>query len=272
MPPSNKSNNVDSNNGDIESASYGSPTTPKVAKVLLTSDVLFSRDQSTAMTQDNTSVNIDRTLKSERSQGSVLVRIDSSVLQMASSMNDEFDISDHNNVNDRQSDLCCFICCDLVRACVVCDVCDIILTIALVLASVFEYDGGGLFNTVNFGIFTENQMDDFVVIDDDEILELNESLKQKASIVTVMMGCGIIFSIIGIVGALKFQKYMVLVTAIWYCVDVLRSALTFQYANIVVTACFAYPHFALFHALRKSKITKQNYSKEKHCCCECCER
>ena len=256
--------------------------------------VLPSSDQFTDMTQDNNSVsvststpitkpvsNIDRTLKSTKSErsGSILVRVDSSVLEMASSLADELNISDRNpgydDENERNADLCCLFCCDLVRACVICDIFDIVLTILLVIASFLDFTAGGLINTVDFGIFATNTADDYVSMDDDEMMQINKNLKDKEVIITVMLACGVMFSIVGIVGAIKFQKYLILVTAVWFCVDVVRSGLTKQWLNAMLAACFAYPHFALFHALRKEQITKENYERrEKHCCgaCECCVR
>ncbi len=177
---------------DTSTASRGSKSNPK--------------DQSTALTQDITSVNMDGTLKTQSSRKSILLRVDSSVLELASAMRDELEeLGDDHSEDQRESHICCLVCCDLVRAC------------------------------------------------------------KGVSLVTIMVACGVVFSIVGIVGAMKLQKYMVLISGLWYCVDVLRSAMSFQYVNLVVTACFAYPHFALFHALRKNQLTKKNYENEKYC-------
>ena len=177
----------------------------------------------------------------------------------------------------RKADLCCGCCCDLVRACIIVDVFDILLSIMLVVLSVLGLEIDDRFiNTIDFSVYNDsNNNDDMMVIDDDD--DNNEMVRQddnsdrllmSVTVITIMTGCGILFSFIGILGAYKLQKYLVLCTAIWYCVDFIRSAVTLQWVNSVVVACFAYPHFALFMALRKNKITRGNYSAtEKHCCC-----
>lgn len=176
----------------------------------------------------------------------------------------------------RKADLCCRCCCDLVRACIIVDVCDFLLSIMLVVLSVLGLEIDDRFiNTIDFSVYNDsNNNDDMMVIDDDDDNEMfrqednSDRLRMSVTVITIMTGCGILFSLIGILGAYKLQKYLVLCTAIWYCVDFIRSAVTLQWVNSVVVACFAYPHFALFMALRKNKITRENYSAtEKHCCC-----
>ena len=228
------------------------------------------RDQSTALTQENSTLNMDGTLKTQSSRKSVLLRVDSSILELAEAMREED--GDDQSEDQRESHICCLVCCDLVRACILCDVCDILLTILLIIGAYFEVEGAAFFNgTMNLNMFVKSDVD-LSVIDDDELLESYENQQQGVSLVTIMVACGVVFSIIGIVGAWKLQKYMVLLSGLWYCVDVLRSAITFQYVNLLVTACFAYPHFALFHALRKNQLTKKNYENEKYCFGERCSR
>jgi len=171
----------------------------------------------------------------------------------------------------RKADLCCRCCCDLVRACIIVDVCDFLLSIMLVVLSVLGLEIEDKFiNTIDFSVYNDsNNNDDMMAIDDDDDNEMfRQEVRMSVTVITIMTGCGILFSLIGILGAYKLQKYLVLCTAIWYCVDFIRSAVTLQWVNSVVVACFAYPHFALFMALRKNKITRENYSAtEKHCCC-----
>ena len=181
-----------------------------------------------------------------------------------------------NNVSSqtRKADLCCGCCCDLVRACIIVDVCDILLSIMLVVVSVLGLELDESFiNTIDFSVYNDSiNNDDMMVIDDDDEIfrqeDNSDRLRMSVTVIAIMTGAGILFSFIGILGAYKLNKYLVLCTAIWYCVDFIRSAVTLQWVNSVVVACFAYPHFALFMALRKNKISRENYSAtERHCCC-----
>jgi len=273
MSPSNNGNS-DKNSHyskDLENGTHRLPTSAADTTFCIS---LKDDPSDISLSNDNTSVSVtnsnSRTTKSQR--GSVLVRIDSSVLEMASSVKDEYDRrAEVAEEDQRKAELCCLFCCDLVRACIIVDIFDIILAILMVIAAVFSSDG--FLGMMDLSFIMGSAGDNLVVIDDDELLEMRQAKEDSVIYVTVLIGMGIIFSVIGIVGALRFQKWMVLITGIWFCVDVIRSAITFQWLNAVVGACFAYPHFALFHALRKGKITKDNYEvTEKHCCCECCER
>jgi hypothetical protein len=188
---------------------------------------------------------------------SFLVSVDFSML---SSLQNELtdDIVDYSQA--RKADLCCGCCCDLVRACIIVDVCDICLSIMIIVVSVLGLELQQSFiDTIDFSVYDNDEM----VVDDDEMF-LQENNMDRLR----MTGCGILFSLIGILGAYRFHKYLVLCTAIWYCVDLIRSVVTLQWANSVVTACFSYPHFALFMALQKGKITRENYyATEKQSCC-----
>mmetsp|Transcript_18614 Transcript_18614/g.46192 ORF Transcript_18614/g.46192 Transcript_18614/m.46192 type:complete len:227 (+) Transcript_18614:279-959(+) len=179
--------------------------------------------------------------------------MESSVLQLVSTGTELVNLDDQ-----RIADLCCGVCCDLVRACIIVDCCDIALSIMLVVLSALGYSEFFI-DTINFNVFDP--------IDDDVYREGIVKERNIYTFTTVMTACGIFFSIIGIVGAMRFHKYMVLATAIWFCVDVIRCVVTFQWINTVVTGCYAYPHIALFLALRNGKMTRERYHIEKHCCC-----
>ena len=277
MAPSNNDNGNDNDNDndneDLEAGTNGN--VPAIEKDQLTNDnTSVTNTNSVTNSQSNSQSNSNS--RTNKSRGSVLVRLDSSVLEMASSIKDEYDRTTEIHDEDRRkAKLCCLFCCDLVMACIVVDVCDIILTILMIIASVLNSTSDSFRSTIDLRLFmgSTSNGNDYAMLDDDELLEQRQIQIESAMYVTVLIGCGIIFSIIGIVGALRFQRYMVLVTGIWFCVDFLRGAITFQWLNAVIAVFFAYPHFALFHALQKGKITRDNYEvTEKHCCCECCER
>ena len=191
--------------------------------------------------------------ENNRTGKTAVLPMESSVLQLVSTGTELVNLEDQ-----RIADLCCGVCCDLVRACIIVDCCDIALSVMLVVLSALGYSEFFI-DTINFNVFDP--------IDDDEYREGIVKERNIYTFTTVMTGCGIFFSIIGIVGAMRFHKYMVLATAIWFCVDVIRCVVTLQWINTVVTGCYAYPHIALFLALRNGKIARERYHIEKHCCC-----
>jgi hypothetical protein len=84
----------------------------------------------------------------------------------------------------------------------------------------------------------------------------------------LQLSLGMPFAIIGIIGAAKFNRYLVLATAIWLCIDVILSGVYRNWPGCLIEGLFAYPHFALFVALKNGTITRKDYLRERHCCCD----
>lgn len=210
-------------------------------------------------TASNTNSRNSRNSKQSRTSQST------KILVVATSLNDEAGLPE--DIEERKAVLCCGVCCDLRRAVIIVDIVDIIINVFVILMPFFM-PNQTFIDTINFSYLHQV---DYNSIDDDEYLDTQERLRTSTLIVTILKAIGIFFSFVGIWGAYKFYKYVVLLTGIWYCVDVVRGAITLTWMNTVVAACFAYPHFALFLALRSGKMTKENYFvTEEHCCCERC--
>lgn len=165
-----------------------------------------------------------------------------------------------NLEDQRISDLCCGVCCDLVRGCIIVNSCNIVMNILQILLPALGFTDF-LIDTINFDAFEK-------AFDDDEIMQRERTI---TTFVTVMTAFAILFSINGIFGASKFRPYLVLITGIWYCIDAIRCAVTLEWINIAVNGCFAYPHIALFLAIRHGKMSRERYHIEKHCCCVWCD-
>lgn len=178
----------------------------------------------------------------------------SSALHLVSTGSELVNLDHH-----RIADLCCGVCCDLVRGCIIVDCCKIVMNVLQILLPALGFTGF-LIDTINFDAFEKT-------FDDDEAMQSLEGERKLNTFVTAMTICSILFSIIGIVGASKFRPCPVLTTGIWYCIDAIRCAVTLQWINIAVNGCFAYPHIALFLALRSEKMSRERYPIEKHCCC-----
>jgi len=177
------------------------------------------------------------------------------------------DITSDDPNDNRQSHLCCVFCCDLVRAVIIVDCIDIIVAIIIVVISLTGHEQVFL-DAINFSVFSP--IPD--TMDDDQVVAGILEDRRVFAVVTVLTGLGVLFSALGILGACKLNRYLVLLAGIWFCVDVVRALVTLQWANAIIAALFAYPHVALFWALKKGTITRANYAEtEQHCCCHCGE-
>lgn len=158
--------------------------------------------------------------------------------------------------NERKTHLCCGSCCDLRKACIIVDS----IYIFFVGMGVFlSITGLRIFERVG-GKGSQGEYDDDQVQQDFTIMIMAAS--------DIQLGIGVFFGVLGILGACRFQKYLVLCTGIWYCIDVILFGIFFNWMSAVCAGAYAYPHFALFLALRSGTITRENYKvTEQHCCC-----
>lgn len=112
---------------------------------------------------------------------------------------------------------------------------------------------------------------DLTEVEDDDFVENMETLKSQVNTMFLILmldfSIGIIFAILGIIGASKYNKALVLATGIWYCIDFCIAIYFRDIAGCLVRGFFSYPHIALFVALKKQHITRETYSRERHCCC-----
>jgi len=204
-----------------------------------------TRDSSDAHSRTSKSVN-------------VTMSVDASVIQLMRVMDDDSD-----DEYERVKDPIFGCCCDLIKVCLVVDCIYMIQKInvgitVLLDQSVVDPDEYGLRD-----------------LDDDEMQAQVARMDMMKVILVLKEFLGIPFAAIGIFGAAKFKKYLVLCMAIWCCVDLVWSVMTARWLSSVYVAFYIYPHFALFMALRSGKISRENYSDVKHCCCakrRCCAK
>lgn len=194
-----------------------------------------------------TSINAaDKAGKCERS----VISIEPSVLQMVT-------VGEERDPNAREAQLCCGCCCDLVRACIIVNILYLCYSVFFIFASWW-----GL--AWIQGIELSNRDDD---VGYDIMAELAES-DGYLIVVIIQLTTGMLFASIGIIGSSRFIKAPVLACAIWYCIDLAVSGYQRVWPSVLMKGFFAYPHFALFVALKNGKITRENYMVERHCCCD----
>ena len=79
------------------------------------------------------------------------------------------------------------------------------------------------------------------------------------------------FPVVGMIGAMKFNKYLVMVAAGWYATVAIMLFITWTGGNLisglVVLLLYVYPHGVLSYELHTEVMTEDNYSAIEHSCC-----
>jgi len=189
---------------------------------------------------------------------SFLVAVDPSVISMVH--NDESEIPEDgpDRGSKRQSDLCCGSCCDLVKASVLTNAGFVCMLSFLMTVSLLELPYFYL-------AFKPNSSKEYY---DDDIYE--DAFFDGQGRVALMRTCaGILFGLVGMVGAARFEKWAVLCTSIGYILYAMSSILQKSVPHAVIAGFVTYPNVALFMALRSGTMTKEAYmsGREAKCCC-----
>lgn len=185
------------------------------------------------------------------SKAATYVTVERSVLELATAV-------DTAETDKRKTELCCGSCCDYVKACVIVDIIFIAFTGLGIIASVA---GFSLLNSID-----ESDLDDDELIQD--FTDVQDDLNTTYVILMARQGVCILFAALGIAGAAKYNKGLVLAAGVWYCIDFVLSIIFLDILGCVMRAFFAYPHFGLFVALKKGNISRETYDREKYCCCD----
>eukprot|EP00533_Pseudo-nitzschia_delicatissima_P014484 CAMPEP_0197264552 /NCGR_PEP_ID=MMETSP1432-20130617/1858_1 /TAXON_ID=44447 /ORGANISM="Pseudo-nitzschia delicatissima, Strain UNC1205" /LENGTH=243 /DNA_ID=CAMNT_0042729203 /DNA_START=150 /DNA_END=881 /DNA_ORIENTATION=- len=172
----------------------------------------------------------------------------------------------------RQTELCCGSCCDYIKACIIVDIAFIVSS---VISVCFYYLGISALSIVNpgdddaaFTDFYDDLYDDIYIMETAQ--ETEETLNWMFTNLSILLGrqvACLLFAILGIVGASKFNKWLVLAVGVWYCIDFILSIIYLDIGGSIMRACFAYPHIGLFVALHRGSMTHETYAREQYCCC-----
>jgi hypothetical protein len=78
-----------------------------------------------------------------------------------------------------------------------------------------------------------------------------------------------IIHILGIGGAVRFSRWMVLVTGVWHGLGFLSSLFRINIGHAVVLGLFAYPHFIFFREIQRGIMGMGTYyaNERQSCCC-----
>lgn len=155
--------------------------------------------------------------------------------------------------SERKSALCCGFCCDLVRGCIIANILNLCVTIFLLYICLHNDDVHEL----------------FLAIDEDPV-GLRGILDPRDIIGIIRTSLMIPFAVIGILGAWRFNKYMIICAAIWYMIDLIAGLTIGAWTNVVLSTVYCYAHVHLFLELKNGRITDENYKRtEEYCCWRC---
>ena len=162
--------------------------------------------------------------------------------------------------NERQSQLCCLCLCDLVKASIIMNVIWIMLEIGYIYIS--ATDSERLQNS--FGIVPLFGGDSSAV-DDGE----SSSINAWAIVGIVKIAIGFVGCILGIYGAVRFNKYFVLTACLGYlqyAILTLADYKSGRWIGAFLAVIFAYPSIHLFVSIRNGNMTRETYEREASCC------
>jgi len=167
----------------------------------------------------------------------------------------------------KQGRLFCYCCCDMRIATIIINIILIIFTIInmVVIASVSQ------------AAANEKKYDDYY----GNYYNNNDSVYFDLKVSTIVVGLfSIGFSIAALIGAIKFNAWLVLLNAIWLVIGFVVSTIFIVQAKIFsevgvfvffsfLFTCFSmYPHLMLIYELKASKtMNRSTYAREKKTCC-----
>jgi len=183
---------------------------------------------------------------------SVVLNLDASVLKMVSRMNEEDcdDEDDHPRCCQNYHVFCGCCCCDIRRASIIANIIYIVIAIFLIIF---------VFMAERMGIQTQ--------YDDEELQEfidsnMHSTLPRNSIGIVVAAGAGVY-------GAMNFRKWLVLAMVCWYGVYLIWAVMSMRYFSGIFAGIMIYPNLALFLALKNEKLTPDNYATTGLCCPSC---
>lgn len=152
----------------------------------------------------------------------------------------------------KQGHKCCGGCCDMRRAVIIVNLVNILL---LVL---------GTMGTLSLLEINKSATDDDKVA---ETLEEFNNLSLAGFITTQCVK--IVVSILGIVGAIRYNIILVGICVAMYAANCIWAAVFLNIAGVVYAVFFAYPHFFFMNEVRAGIMSQENYkvNEEQSCCC-----
>lgn len=236
---------------DIEEANEDSFTVTELVKPRKSGISIDSGDSSSKCTS--------KTLDSNTSSnGQVSVSL---TVASEKKLRETLEILDEDDAQHELKKTRCFgSCCDLRWACIILNSIYFAFVVFGLTLHFLGMDLGRIGGTTGDNIF---QNDDAFEDESEVMLGSDDMLKTSP----IQLGLGIFFAVLGIIGASRFNKFLVLGTAIWLCIDAIIYCVFLNWYNAVIVAVvYSYPNFALFLALKNGRISRDNYDSVRYCC------
>ena len=114
-------------------------------------------------------------------------------------------------------------------------------------------------------------------LDDDQAKEAAQQFENSGGAMVgfmeVIIFIGVIFTALGIFGAIKFNKCALITTSVFYSLSVVGNIISFNNSapglslvNILFPCLFLYPHVMYLILMSKGVMTPQNYPSIEKCC------
>ena len=107
-------------------------------------------------------------------------------------------------------------------------------------------------------------------LDDDDLeKDVHFMIENFSWTLYVFFGVSILFTIIGMIGAMEYRHRMVMMCAIWYLAQGLASLVVLGYGGIglLVSGIWAYPCIMLYQEILEGVMSHENYENEMYSCC-----
>jgi hypothetical protein len=154
---------------------------------------------------------------------------------------------------NKEGHSCCGSCCDMRRAVI------IVNATMIVFLILGEFFLGIVYEAV--AIAPDNT-------DDDEAIANAEAMKSlHIGWILTFHSIQILCYGIGLWGALKFDRNLVLVALFCYLASFVANLATLQIVALLLNGLFAYPHYFLQKEIEANIMTPDNYPNEVQSCC-----
>jgi hypothetical protein len=138
-------------------------------------------------------------------------------------------------------------CCDMRRAVIIVNIINIVI---IVLGMMTKFSG---YN---------------ITYDDDQVAAEMEAYRNEPLGLFIAFGTlHILLSAAGIVGALRYNVYLVAIAAAAYCFACVMALVALNPYGLLYPGFFAYPHFFFIKEVREGTMSKENYHNEELSCC-----
>jgi hypothetical protein len=160
------------------------------------------------------------------------------------------DATTFSSTDGRQGQLFCGCCCDMRRA----------VVIVNVMSICFALLGIAMYHLLSRDGFIENFDDDITKYE----LEAISNYKGRAILFGLV---SVLCSLIGLCGAVQYNRRMVILAAVYYCISMLTKIVPFDLSGMLMAGLFSYPHFVFIKELDNGIMTAENYPNEINSCC-----